>query len=68
MRDVSRIHVERNSFGGRRITLDDSSGLFLVGYIDHLKRMVESGEAESERAGELFRRELRLLVPESAVR
>lgn len=63
-----RVHIARNAAGLNRYTFDDSTGLYLVGFIDYLKQMVESGEAESGRAGELFRRELRLIVPESAVR
>lgn len=65
MADVS---VERNQYGLGRYTLDDKSGLWLVGYIDHLRREVSSGRLERGKAHEMFKRELRLFVPESAVR
>lgn len=62
------VEVERNRAGLNRYTLDDKTGLWLVGIIDQLKREVASGQLEEGKARELFRRELRLFVPESAVR
>lgn len=65
---ADRYQVERNAAGLNRYTLDDTSGLWLVGVIDHFKAEVAAGRLEQGQAHELFRRELRLYIPESAVR
>lgn len=64
---ADRVHVDRNAAGLNRYTLDDSTGLWLIGVIDFFKAEVEAGRLEQGKAHELFRRELRLFVPESAV-
>lgn len=62
------VQVERNALGLNRYVMDDKTGLWLIGVIDHLKAEVRAGRLEEGKARELFRRELRLFVPEGAVR
>jgi len=59
--------VERNEYGLSRYTFSNDYGIWLVGRIDGYKRLVNEG-MEPEKARDLFKRDLRLYVPESAVR
>ncbi len=58
------VDIDRNARGFKRYAFHNGDAVWLAEFLDQ----VERDRLEPEQARELFRRELRLFVPESAVR